>query len=224
MKNLFSIILLCFSVFVNAQTKETNIPEKFIGIQARLIDLMPLELSYLRIQKTGFSFAIRGGYGKGTKNKIIKFYSNSFYNSYSNDFSNIINFDQTFDAFFIKPGIIISKKYTPVFNSFYLINFSYAQSNDKLSITSQDQLFGTYTNEYRESHVYQSVEIEGYNQLKLTPKIYFGLGYILGYKIRNEIPFKDVIIGIETGSQYSPSQGIGNRVYINAEASLMYKL
>ncbi len=66
--------------------------------------------------------------------------------------------------------------------------------------------------------------MEGYHQLKLSKKIYFGLGYILGYKIRNEIPFKDVIIGIENGSQYSPSQGIGTKVYLNAEASLMYKL
>lgn len=222
MRNFLLLLLLFFAYVSNAQTKEANFQEKFIGIQARLIDLMPLEISYLRIQKTGFSFAIRGGYGKGTKNSIKSFYSS--YYRYNNYFSNLISFDQNFDAFFIKPGIIISKKYTPVFNSFYLINFSYAQTNDKLLITSQDQLFGTYTNEYRESHIYQSIELEGYHQLKISKKIYFGLGYILGYKIRNEIPFNDVIIGIEKGSQYSPSQGIGTKVYLNAEASLMYKL
>jgi hypothetical protein len=215
---------LSISAFVNAQTKETKTPENYIGIQARLIDLMPFEISYLHIQKTGFSFAIRGGYGIGIKNRINNLNPFFYNNNYYNDFSKIISYKQTFEAFFIKPGIIISKKYTPVFNSIYLINFSYAQSNDKLSITSNDQLYGTYTNEYRESHVYKAIEFEGNYQLKLSKKIYFGLGYILGYKIVNEIPFNDVISGIENGSEYSPSQGIGKTFYINANTCLMYKL
>jgi len=224
MRNLLLLLLLCIAAMANAQIKETNVPEKFIGIQARLIDLMPLEISYLRIQKTGFSFAIRGGYGKGKKNTITSLYTNNNYNSYYNTLGSITKYDQTFEAFFIKPGIIISKKYTPVFSSYYLINYSYAQTNDKLSITSQDQLFGTYTNEFKENHVYQAIEFEGNYQLKLAKKIYLGIGYILGYKIVNEVPFKDVVIGIENGSQYSPSQGLGTKFYLNAETSLMYKL
>lgn len=222
MRNLLLILLLfVVTTSLNAQTLINKTPEKYIGLQARLIDLMPFELSYLSVKSVGFSFAIRGGYGSGTKNNIKSFYTNNyFYNSNSY----ITKYDQNFEAFFIKPGIIISKNRTPIFTTYYLINYSYAQSNDHVSITSQDQLYGVYNKEFNEKHVYQAIEFEGNYQLKFTGKIYLGLGYIFGYKLVNEVPFTSVIKGIENGSQYSPSQGHGVRVYVNANASIMFKL
>lgn len=209
-----------------SQNPLANNNSNFIGIQARLIDLMPFELSYLHIREKGISFSLRGGYGEGIKNnttsEVNKWLGGQYpvYTLYGRDFS----INQSYQAVFIKPGIVFAKTHSYYFNSFYLINFSLAKTYDALTIDSEDQLYGRIKTKYKESHLYQSVEFEGNHQLKINKKIGMGMGYVLGYKIVNEIPFQNNIKGIDLSSQYSPSQGVGKVIYVNLLLSLMIKL
>lgn len=217
------LIFFCLLLFESiAQIDKNNSSAiHLIGIQARLIDLMPFELSYIKLKKKGLSFAIRGGYGKGDKNKS----ETNTYRNYSVYRPTLFTYSQSFESYFIKPGIVFATNKSPIFRSIYLINYSIAKSYDKMIITADDPIFDSYIQTNKESHVYQSLEFEGNHQLNLfKEKIYFGFGYIFGVKTVNDVPFKSILKGIDEGSQYSPSQGIGKYIYINSNMSLMYKL
>jgi hypothetical protein len=49
------------------------------------------------------------------------------------------------------------------------------------------------------------------------------MGYLVGYKLQNEIAFKNKIFGLENNSQYSTFQGIGSKIYVNLTVALLYK-
>lgn len=230
MKNSLLCCLLLFCLNTFSQNIEPAKVENLLGIQARLIDLMPFEISYVRLNTKWPSFAVRGGYGWGQKNEsttstnnyinIPAFYNNTFYYNYGRDFS----FKQTFEAIFIKPGIVFLKTRGTYFTNCLLFNYNIAKSFDKITINSQDQLYGNVETLYYEDHIYQSVEFEGNHQILLNGKVKLGMGYVIGYKIQNQIPFQNQISGIDNNSQYSPSQGIGSKAYVNLLVSLMYSL
>lgn len=211
-----------------SQQIQTTKTENLLGIQARLIDLMPFEISYIRLNNKWPSFAIRGGYGWGRKNETTtntnnnnrspNFYNIIFYYNYGRKFT----LEQTFEAIFIKLGIIFFKKKGTYFTNSLLFNYNIAKSFDKLYINSEDQLYGNVQNVYYENHIYQSIEFEGNHQIELIRKVKFGMGYVLGYKIQNQFPFENQIKGIEKSSQYSPSQGVGSKVYVNLLLGVMY--
>ncbi len=219
---LFFLKSLCALAQKNNNSKAQNL----IGIQARLIDLMPFEISYFKLAPKGISFALRGGYGIGQKNETTTELNNyipskqkNYYINYGRDFT----LTQTFEAIFIKPGIVVLKSKSSYFTNCLLLNYSIAKSYDKLTINSQDQLYGNVQLTDFEEHLYQSIEIEGNHQLMLGQKISLGMGYLIGYKLQNEIAFENKIYGIEKNSQYSPSQGVGTKFYINLTTALLYK-
>ena len=223
MKRLYFILAMFVCQFGLSQNPLTNRTSNYIGLQARLIDLMPFEISYLHIGEKGISFSIRAGYGEGIKNNTTTQVNNwlsPVYTNYGRDFS----IKQSYRAVFIKPGIVFAKTHSYYFNSFYLINYSIAKTYDELLIESEDQLYGKFKSKFQEEHFYQSLEFEGNHQLKITKRFGMGMGYILGYKILNEVPFQENIKGIDLSSQYSPSQGIGKIIYVNLLLSLMIKL
>jgi hypothetical protein len=210
------IILFVYSSLSFCQEKIKRF-DNFIGYQARLIDLMPSEISYLCInKKKGFSFAVRGGFGNGEKNKLsstgISFVGNNF------------SINQTFNAFFIKPGLLFATVRKKRYATYILLNYNLVHSSEKLRIENDDQLYGKYIIEYRHEKFYHSVEFENHIQFKLSPKIYYGVGGILGLKLNNTIPFADIFPYLSKASTYTPSQGSGNSVYINYSISLMFKL
>jgi hypothetical protein len=228
MKNCIFFILLFGSLNTFSQQAQSTKIENLLGIQARLIDLMPFEISYIRLNNKWPSFAIRGGYGWGRKNEtttstnnintIPHLYNVNFYYNYGRKFT----LEQTFEAIFIKPGIIFLKKNGTYFTNCLLFNYNIAKSFDKLYINSQDQLYGNVENVYYENHIYQSIEFEGNHQIELIRKVKFGMGYVFGYKIQNQFPFENQIKGIEMSSQYSPSQGVGSKAYVNLLVGVMY--
>ena len=226
MQRLYFILAMLICQSGLSQSISSNRNYSYIGLQARLIDLMPFEISYLHIREKGISFSLRGGYGEGIKNntttEVNKWLAGQYpvYTSYGRDFS----INQSYQAIFIKPGIVFAKTYSNNFNSFYLINFSIAKSYDELIIESEDQLYGKFKSKYLEEHIYQSVEFEGNHQLKINKRFALGMGYVLGYKVVNQVPFQNNIKGIDLSSQYSPSQGIGRLVYVNLLLNFMIKL
>ncbi len=221
MKNkLTLLIILIVNLNIAAQTNFQSGTKNYIGYQARLIDLMPSEISFLHIKNDGLSFAIRGGYGESTKNNV-SVYSVTNFNNYS---SYSTNFKQSFEVYFIKTGVVISKQTRPTLNVLHLINFNSTFANEKATFKKYDPLYGSYSTEYKEQNNYHSIEYEANIIHKLTSKIHYGMGYMFGIKLNNHIPFKKVIPGIQDGSSYTPSQGFGNGFYINISVSLMYKL
>lgn len=225
--------IICFAILFHlpaySQTKTNNKAEHYLGIQARLIDLMPFEVSYLRIKPKWPSLALRFGYGMGQKNETttetynyLRQGSNSSINFFTNYDRNFTYF-QTFEAVFIKPGFIIHKSKGQFFTNFFLVNYCLSKSFDKITIIADDQLFGKVELNYYENHTYQSVEFEGNHQIMLGKKINLGMGYVIGHKIQNEVPFTSLISGIEGNSQYSPAQGIGTKAYLNLLVAILYK-
>ncbi|MFZ4797026.1 MAG: hypothetical protein ACOYMA_05995 [Bacteroidia bacterium] len=230
MKN---FILFCFSILginVFAQKADTAKVENLLGIQARMIDLMPFEISYMRFNTKGPSFAVRGGYGWGRKNESTTSTRKTLSNPalymyvYSYNYGRQFTLDQTFEAIFIKPGIIIFKSKGNYFTNCLLFNYCIAKSFDKLAINAQDQLYGNVETVYYENHTYQSIEMEGNHYIALSKKTNLGIGYLIGYKLQNEIAFRSKIGSIDNASQYSPAQGIGSKAYMNLLLSIMYKL
>jgi hypothetical protein len=195
----------------------------YFGVQARLIDLMPFEISYIHVSEKSISFSFRGGYGEGIKNNTTTQVNNWLYPVYTN-YGRNFSINQSFRALFIKPGIIFAKTHGYYSNSFYSLNYNIAKSYDELLIENEDQLYGKFTTKYREEHLYQSLELEGNHQLKITKRYAIGMGYLFGYKMVNEVPFQNNIQGVDKSSQYSPSQGIGKIVYVNLLLSIMIKL
>lgn len=214
------IIIFIIHLNITAQINFQSNTKNYIGYQARLIDLMPSEISFLHINNDGLSFAIRGGYGEGSKNNVPVYNLSNIrtYNTYNTDFK------QSFEVYFIKTGVVISKLTRPTFSVLHLINFNSTFANEKATFKKYDPLYGIYSTEYKEQNNYYSVEYEANIIHKLTSKIHYGMGYMFGIKINNHIPFKKVIPGIQEGSSYTPSQGFGNGFYINISLSLMYKL
>jgi hypothetical protein len=177
---------------------------------------MPSEISYLHVaKKKGFSFAVRGGYGSGEQE--IPPFTSDLYNE------NIVS-EKTFKAYFIKVGLVVPTVRKKRFTFYSLFNYNINNTSNKLVITSSDRLYGNYREEYNENYTNQSLEYEANVQFKLAKKFYYGLGYMIGHKINNIIPFKEVFPFFEKFSNYTPSQGAGNPTYINVSISLMYKL
>jgi len=229
MKTWIICLAILFHLPVYSQTKINYKPEHYLGIQARLIDLMPFEVSYLRIKPKGPSFALRFGYGMGQQNETttetynyVRQGSNSSINFYTN-YGRNFNYFQTFEAIFIKPGFILHKSRGIFFTHFFLVNYCLSKSFDKITIIADDQLYGKVELNYYENHTYQSVELEGNHQIMLGKKINLGMGYVVGYKLQNEVPFTNLIYGIDENSQYSPAQGIGTKAYLNLLVALLYK-
>jgi hypothetical protein len=219
------LVTLIFSILVlNGFSQiKPNDNQNYVGFQARLIDLMPFEFSYIHDNSKGVSFTLRGGFGSGIKNAVNANYSYN-YNSYYNNLNNNFTFEQSFSAIFFKTGIIFSKLKKPNYTFYHIVNYSYANCTDKIIINNNDKLYGSYIVEYREKNINHALEYEGNIQFKLLPNLDYGLGYILGFKLNPKIPFTSVLPGIEKGSTYSPSQGVGYNVYLNFSLSLMYKL
>lgn len=225
MKNYLTFI---FSVFVLSSFGQTNSIQNYIGFQARLIDLMPFEFSFIHDNNSGVSYTLRAGYGKGEKNSFgtaTNFNKNNMY--YIGNFNNLssnFTFNQSYSALFFKTGIVFSKIKKVNYTFYNIVNYSYVNCNDKIIINNNDQLYGSVINEYTEKNTYQALEYEGNFQFKLTPQICYGIGYIFGAKINPKIPFRNILPGIENGSTYTPAQGVGQNVYLNFSLSLMYKL
>ncbi len=218
---LFVFILLQF-LSINSYAQQSNRIQKLnvIGVQARLIDLMPFELSYLHLSgKKLPSYALKLGYGNGDKNVV----ANAGINGYASN-SQGFSINQTFSAFFVKPGIVLYAKKRAILRSAYILNYCIAQSKDKMVITSQDQLFGTLKQTYNETNTYQSIELEANHSFYRASLFELTFGYTVGYKFQNQIPFITLVNGIENGSTYSPGQGIGRHAYVNLYIGFLVKL
>ncbi|MES2380386.1 MAG: hypothetical protein V4538_05045 [Bacteroidota bacterium] len=208
------------SITTYAQYSSRREKLNVIGLQARLIDLMPFELSYLHLSgKKLPSYALKLGYGKGYKNAV----GNAGIYVYPPSDPNF-SIDQSFTAYFIKPGIVLYAKKGAILRSACILNYCIAQSKDKMVITSQDQLFGTLQQTYNETNTYQSIELEANHSFYRTSLFELTFGYTAGFKFQNPIPFTTVVNGIENGSTYSPGQGVGRFVYVNLYIGFSVKL
>lgn len=223
MKSYLLFIFILFQcVSTNSYAQQNSRREKLnvIGLQARLIDLMPFELSYLHLSgKKLPSYALKLGYGNGERNVV----ANAGINGYAST-SQGFNINQTFSAFFVKPGIVLYAKKRAILRSAYILNYCIAQSKDKMVITSQDQLFGMLKQTYNETNTYQSVELEANHSFYRASLFELTFGYTVGYKFQNQIPFTNLVNGIDNGSTYSPGQGVGRFVYVNLYIGFSVKL
>lgn len=205
----------------NGQNMKEN--AYFIGYQHRLIDIAPSEISFININPKKNSFSIRIGYGKGEKYNLLS--EDSFVNySGALRYNNSTKITNNFEAFFIKPGYIFKYKVKRKRISFHGVNLNLTYSNDQLTVLSIDKLFGEINTTHKKINFYSSIEYEKCHLINLFPKLIFGFNYILGIKIINPTPFDKLISGIDKASSYTPSQGFGNFLYVNASISLMYKL
>ncbi len=228
--NILFVLFLGLSISGIGQIQSKEKTLKIIALQARVIDLMPFEVSYMHLQNNGFSYALKAGFGIGTKNEmdnnLVNVFASNFYNSSSfrNVYSGAFDMNQSFVGYFIKPGIVIAKNKNPIIRSVHLLNYCISQSKDRLELVSDDQLFGKLKQTYEETNTYQAVELEGNFAFHRGSSFEVSFGYLLGYKLHNPIPFTSVIKGIEQGSTYSPGQGVGRKAYVNFFIGLAYKL
>ncbi|MEI7979937.1 MAG: hypothetical protein WCI53_13900 [Bacteroidota bacterium] len=212
MKKKFQFFISAFFLFfstINAQTivKNPDKKEIIIGIQTRAIDLLPFEFSLMAYKQTKFSYTLKLGLNYFKKNifdDVYKYQSGSVSNR-------TFSHDQKFKAIYIKPGINFINRPDKRGENFVNFNAVFTYAFETFELTSEDKIYGKVTQNFTEENVYAGLEME-------YLKIYnsgISIGGIVGYKLINTVPFKNIVQGLENASTFSPGMGFGKTFYFN---------
>lgn len=222
MKIKIYFIVLLF--FVNLKSFSLNLEKKdtsriyYVGLQTKLIDILPIEVSFVSLKNNGINYLIQAGHVKTNINLssdyTLYYYSNSY--SSRKDFSH----NQTVYASYAKLGFILLKRIQDEKCIFLSLNGTIAYSSETFSIVTKDLIYGTIVKNYNENNIYSSIELQ-------AQKIYksgISIGILTGYKLLHPYAFSQIIYGIdEKSSTYSPGQGYGNKVYLNFAIGYHFK-
>lgn len=212
MKKKFQFFISALFLFIstnNAQTIVQNPDKKEIifGIQTRAIDLLPLEFSLIAHKRTKLSYTFKLGLNYFKKNILDNVYKYQFRRVSNRTFSH----DQKFKAIYIKPGINLINRPDKRGENFVNLNAVLTYAFETFELTSEDKIYGKVTQNFTEENVYAGIEME-------YLKIYnsgISIGAIIGYKLINTVPFKNIVQGLENASTFSPGMGFVKTYYFN---------
>ena len=211
MKKKFQFLIMAlffFHLINNAQTiqPKPNKKEIIIGLQTRIIDLLPLEFSLIAHKQKRFSYAIKLGVNYFKKNNFDDVYLYQSGGLGNNTFSH----DQRFKALYLKPGITLINRRRNGEN-FLNLNAVCTYAIENFQLTTEDRIYGKVIKKFSEENFYFGTELE---YLRIFNSG-FSFGLIYGMKIINPVAFKKVIPNIENASSFSPGMGFGRSIYFN---------
>jgi hypothetical protein len=216
-------ILLLFSGILNYKTKAQYVYEpddsinNYWGLQTKLIDYFPIELSYIHSQNSRISYLFKLSYVKPFD---VKFSNANSYKLYS--VANASNFEsiKSSNAFSSKIGIMLWHFYDDDLGLRYIsLNGTCTYASEKITITTNDVIYGKTITNYNENNIFSTIELE--TQKVTSYGLSFGL--IAGYKTINPTPFGSIINGIENITTYSPGAGFGSKLYFNIQVGYHFK-
>lgn len=216
-------ILILFSGILNykPQAQYVYAPEdsinNYLGLQTKLMDYFPVELSYIHSQNSRFSYLLKLSYVKPFDIEFLNINSYRFYRV-----ANASNFESTksSNAFSSKIGIMLWHFHDDYFGLRYIsLNGTCTYASEKLTITTEDVIYGKTTKNYDENNIYSTLELEAQ---KIT-RYGLNFGVVFGYKTINPIAFSSFITGIENATTYSPGSGFGSKLYLNIQVGYHFK-
>jgi hypothetical protein len=221
MKKLILLILfiieLVFDGFSQSLIKNDTSFTYYFGLQTKVIDVLPIELSFIMLRENRPSYRFNLGFCSTQLNKV----GNSSYQGYIHNNLALSAFyhKQNITAFYLKSGILLTKDLENNKLKYLSLNSVLAFAYQTFSLTTEDRIYGTVKKNYNENTFYNSLELEYQNLYKSG--ISFGL--ILGGKLINPSPFTNIIKGLENGSSYSPGMGFGNPIYFNIQVGYHFR-
>ena len=212
MKKKFLFILILKILFPNsiyAQNIVSNPNKKdvLIGLQTRVIDLLPFEFSLIVYKKNHLTYSLNLGANYFKKNN---FGDVSIFNSGGVNYSKFKH-SQDFKALYLKGGILLLNRPNDKGENFLKINSVWSFAIENFDLTTEDKIYGKVTRNFKEENIYSGLELE---YLKIFNSG-ISVGGIIGYKLINTIPFKNIVQGLENASTFSPGLGFGKTYYYN---------
>ncbi|MBJ7427429.1 MAG: hypothetical protein JHD28_00490 [Bacteroidia bacterium] len=215
---IFQVLLIATTINTFGQENPYKLPSnKYIGIQTRLIDYIPVELSFVNIKAKKLSWQAKVGFVYApiniTNNYVLSNTSNTILTNYN--FSK----EQYLKAFYLKSGILFYKEYDKFGYKYFALNGVYSFAWNTFEITTRDAIYGKIINTLKEESKNVGIELEW----QRISKKGFNLGLLLGYKINQTAPFQNQIQNIEKASTYTPGMGFGIPIYFNIQVGYHFK-
>jgi len=215
---IFQVLLVAITINTLGQENPYGLPSnKYIGVQTRLIDYIPLELSFVNIKAKKLSWQAKAGFTyapvNNTDNYVLSNTSNSIFTNFN--FSK----EQYSKALSIKGGILFYKQYDKFGYKYFALNGAYSFAWNTFEITTNDAIYGKIVNTLKEESKHFGIELEW----QRISKSGVNLGLLLGYKINQTTPFQNQIQNIEKASTYTPGMGFGNPVYFNIQVGYYFR-
>lgn len=217
MRKIIGLLVMVFVLELKVFAQQVPC-SKYLGLQTRLLDYLPIEISFVNIvpkkislqAKIGFVYApinTANGYTQSTS-------TNAIFNNYS--FSK----EQFLKSFFIKSGVLFHKKYDKYGYKYFALNGVYSFAWNYFEITFDDAIYGKTVRMIMEESRQAGIELEW----QRITKDGINLGLLLGYKINKIFPFQSQIQNIEKATTYSPGMGFGSPIYINIVVGYHFRL
>jgi len=218
MRKLYFILIQVF-VFTlqtysqNAYDPEINSYNK-IGITTKIIDKLPIELSFIHLKDSGFSYLLNFGYsGFNVVGTSIVFAEDIRYPYHLR----VLNYHA--NSMFLKYGVVLfhTTGYLQRANFYSSINVIGSIADYSMDIQYGDDIYGDFTRNYNEIKFNIASESESGVLVNLgkSKRFVFNIGFTLGLKIINQKPFGSVINNLDKISTFTPGVGYGNVFYLN---------
>lgn len=218
-KGILLLLLVCVS-YIKAKTQylyEIDTSSlNYIGLQTKVIDYLPIELSFIHAKNNGFSYLIRLSYVKPFGEQAMNY--NLFENSQLVGGNNFEHKKST-QAYTVKSGAMLWRFYDDYGLRYISLNATCTYAHEKFTLITLDYIYGKNIKNYTENNIYSSIELEAQ---KIT-RYGLSFGIIAGYKAINPTPFSFIIKGIEKATTYSPGSGFGSKLYINIQVGYHFK-
>jgi hypothetical protein len=215
---LIHVLLIAFSINTFGQENPYGLPSnKYIGIQTRLVDYLPLELSFENIKAKKLSWHAKAGFTYAPMNNITNYILSNTGNSILTNYN--FSKEQYLKALSLKGGILFYKNYDKFGYKYFALNGVYTVAWNTFEITINDAIYGKIVNTLKEENKHAGIELEW----QRISKGGFNFGLLLGYKINSLAPFQSQIKNIEKASTYTPGMGFGDPVYFNIQVGYHFK-
>lgn len=209
------IYLIIFPEKGYTQYRTNGKPMHMAGIQLKMFDLSPFELSY-----TGFSqtlvWSIRGGVGRDSYGDFSSKYRTT--NPNNKNFS--LNCD--YISIHFRPGIGIRLINNLKATSCLQINYPIGWNFYTLYIKSDDSLLGNYEKTATSVKLQSAIEVEYYTSFHLKGPFSINSGLALGFKQSEKNPFINEHPGMSNMFNYTPGIGFGHYRYFHASIGMSY--
>ncbi len=193
-----------------------------IGIASKLIDKIPVEISFVHLNDTAISFLLNAGYCQFNFDVPFKFTGDLNY-PYQ-----ISNMNYSAKSAYLKGGIILfhTKGYVKSANVYNSLNVIGSATDYVLQIAYHDDIYGNIIQNYKERKYNLALEIETGILVNLGKSKRFVIhsGFSIGAKLINQKPFDNAIKNLDQITTYTPGIGYGNVLYLNISIGLGFRV
>ncbi len=214
-----TLLVSCIVLETKAQyvyEKDTSCVN-YIGLQTKIIDYLPIELSFVHLRNNGLSYLVKLSYVQPFGNDDMNY---SLFENIGVIDRDVFEHNKSVKAYSLKSGVMLWRFYDDYFGSRYVsINGTATYAKERFTLITDDVIYGKTTKNYDENNLYSTIELEAQ---KIT-RYGLNFGVLLGYKIINPIAFSSFITGIENATTYSPGSGFGSKLYFNIKVGYHFK-